>query len=348
MKNFFLKIWNKKGLRITLIILISLIWIWIVLAIIPPKKAISVNPFIVNKEDGPMIAAHRGGKALNPENTFLAFDYAIDQFAIEMLELDLVLTKDNQLVAIHNLSINEVSDVELVTGSQDEYLVNEHTLNELRLFNYGYFFTNREGLRPYENLVSVDQIDRREVIANNRLQMVTIGEIFDRYYDQKLLFSVEIKDGGETGKKACDVLNGILNNQTRYPNADLVNRVVIGTFHDEIEAYLKTTYPLLLRGGSVGEVTQFVLTQMLGVNLFDDSTFVCLQIPTSREAFNMNIKLDKATYIDRAHRRNISVQYWTINDEATMRHLINLGVDVIMTDNPELLYQVLQDMGYRD
>jgi glycerophosphoryl diester phosphodiesterase len=58
-------------------------------------------------------------------------------------------------------------------------------------------------------------------------------------------------------------------------------------------------------------------------------------------------ELDKKTYINRAHRRNISVQYWTINDKETMRHLIKLGADVIMTDNPDLLYDVLKELGYR-
>ena len=52
-------------------------------------------------------------------------------------------------------------------------------------------------------------------------------------------------------------------------------------------------------------------------------------------------KLDKKTYIKRAHRRNIAVQYWTINEEEDMRHLIDLGCDAIMTDDPALLKTVL-------
>ena len=53
------------------------------------------------------------------------------------------------------------------------------------------------------------------------------------------------------------------------------------------------------------------------------------------------MKLDKKTYIKRAHRRNIAVQYWTINEEEDMRHLIDLGCDAIMTDDPALLKTVL-------
>ncbi|MFA7529377.1 MAG: glycerophosphodiester phosphodiesterase family protein, partial [Bacilli bacterium] len=48
----------------------------------------------------------------------------------------------------------------------------------------------------------------------------------------------------------------------------------------------------------------------------------------------------------RAHRRNIAVQYWTVNDEDTMRKLIKAGADAIMTDDPDVLCEVLIDMGY--
>ena len=55
------------------------------------------------------------------------------------------------------------------------------------------------------------------------------------------------------------------------------------------------------------------------------------------------MKLDKSTLIKRAHRRKIAVQYWTINEEEEMRRLIELGCDAIMTDNPKLLKEVLED-----
>jgi glycerophosphoryl diester phosphodiesterase len=67
-----------------------------------------------------------------------------------------------------------------------------------------------------------------------------------------------------------------------------------------------------------------------------------LQIPTSYD-LGIEVHLDKKTIINRAHRRNIAVQYWTINDPDEMRELIELGCDCIMTDNPELLAQVLDE-----
>ena len=148
---------------------------------------------------------------------------------------------------------------------------------------------------------------------------------------------MEIKNSGERGYEACRILNETLD---RYPAYR--NRIVVGTFHDEIETELKEKYPDLYRGAPTGTAAIFVLTHMLGVNLFDQSDFACLQIPTSYD-LGITVHLDRQTYIDRAHRRNIAVQYWTINDAETMRELIELGWDCIMTDDPELLKSVLDE-----
>ena len=148
---------------------------------------------------------------------------------------------------------------------------------------------------------------------------------------------MEIKNSGDLGYEACRILNETLNQYPEYRD-----QIVVGTFHDEIEAELKAKYGDLLRGAPTGTAAKFVLTTYLGVNLFDNSNFACLQIPTSYD-LGVEIFLDSKMLIDRAHRRNVAVQYWTINDADEMRHLIELGCDCIMTDNPELLKQVLDE-----
>lgn len=344
MKKIIRFIKDNKHLRRVLILFLSVGGLFFLIAIIPPKKVIDYNPFITPKDYGVLIAAHRGGKNLNPENTFKAFNYAIENYDIDILELDLCMTKDNYLVSIHNETINDTSDVEEVRGSKEPYYVIDHTLAELSNFNFGAKFVDKNGVMPYKDLVRVNQENRSEVIRNEQLNIVTIDEIFAAYYDTDLKFIVEIKNSGDVGKKAADLLADLLQ---VYDSVNLINRVVIGTFHDEIAEYLQKKYPNIIRGGSVGEVTQFIISQMLGVNLFNNPSFECLQIPISESAAGINLRLDKPTYIKRAHRRNISVQYWTINDRDTMERLIKLGADVIMTDDPDLLYGVLKNMGYR-
>jgi glycerophosphoryl diester phosphodiesterase len=45
--------------------------------------------------------------------------------------------------------------------------------------------------------------------------------------------------------------------------------------------------------------------------------------------------------------KGIKLHVWTINDKETMRKLLNMGVDGIISDYPDRLYQVFQEYGYK-
>ena len=308
--------------------------------IIPPKKVIENNIFIRDPNSSkPMLAAHRGGSLTNPENTLKAYKAAVSEYKIDIVESDIWLTKDEKIVFSHDGTIDRMSDVALFEPEKEKHEIGDYTLEELSNFNFGYGFKDKEGNYPYKDLVSKDQADRKEVIKNNDLQILEVEELFKEYYEVKkdLLFIVEIKDGGEKGYKSANLLEALL---TKYP--DYRNNVVVGTFHDEISKDLRENHPGILRGASTGDARDFVITQMLGVNLFNNADFVCLQIPTSYKLKGIEFKLDKKSYIDRAHRRNMAVQFWTINDAETMKRLDKLGCDCIMTDDPELFNEVFK------
>jgi glycerophosphoryl diester phosphodiesterase len=48
-------------------------------------------------------------------------------------------------------------------------------------------------------------------------------------------------------------------------------------------------------------------------------------------------------FVATAHRRDLQVHVWTINDADEMHRLLDLGVDGIMTDRPEVLKAVLEE-----
>ena len=326
----------SKKLKIFLSILGVILTFFIVVNICPGKKVMDNNPFIATKEQKVMIAAHRGGAEVNPENTFLAFDNAINDYKVDILELDLCMTLDGYLVANHNLDINDVSDVQI-----DNYLISEHTLSELSYFNFGYNFKDLNGNYPYRNILidnNVSEENRVSFLKENKLTVATINEIFDKYDDLGIKFILEIKDGGELGKKAADEL------YKQMKTYNMFEKVIIGSFDPEIEGYIKDNYPNLYRGGSVATSAVFIATEILKVNPLASMSITALQIPMEFDITdNFSLKLDKKAYIRRAHRRNISVQFWTIDNVNDMRHLIELGVDVIMTDRPDLLYTLLKD-----
>ncbi len=328
----------KKGLIILASIVGVLALFFFLVNIIPPRKAFKDNLFINENSDIPMLAAHRGGSLNNPENTLKAYKAAVNNYHIDIIESDLWMTKDGYLVYSHDGYIDRMSDVQLFDDSTNKHYIADYTLEELKNFNFGYNFEDKNGNRPYENLVSVDQANRQEVLKANDLQILEVEELFNEFYETNptLMFIVEIKNGGEEGMKAADILNNLLTSY--FPKYK--SRVVIGTFHDEISKYLKETHPTLLRGASVGDAAGFILTQLFGVNLLCKADFACLQIPTSFNIKVTKLKLDRKTIIKRAHQRGIAVQFWTINDRDEMEHLAKLGADCIMTDDPELFNEV--------
>ena len=327
---------NHKFLKVLGCVLIFLL----VINIIPPKQNVEENPFVVNKGELPMIAAHRGGGDNNPENTMLAFREAVNTVGVDIIESDLYLTKDGYLVYNHDSYIDETCNINgdisleevetLCEDKENRHYISDMTLEELEQYNFGYYFENENGQRIYKDEMDLEQAG---------LQIATVDKLFEEFYETNpdLLFIVEIKNNEELGYKACEILYNTLE---QYP--DYKDQIVVGTFHDEIEEELKTKYPELLRGAPTGTAAKFILTHFLGVNIFDKSDFACLQIPMSYD-LGIELHLDKQSIIDRAHRRNIAVQYWTINDEDEMRRLIELGCDCIMTDNPELLSRVLSE-----
>jgi glycerophosphoryl diester phosphodiesterase len=333
---------KKKHLGLMIVggILLAIIIFMNVINIIPPKKNVANNPFIVGEGELPMIAAHRGGGDNNPENTMLAFREAVNTIGIDIIESDLYLTKDGYLVYNHDSYIDETCNVngdisldeveELCKDKNNRHYISDMTLAEIEQYNFGYYFKDENGERIYK-----DETD----LAGKGLQIATVDKLFAEFYESNpdLLFIVEIKNSGELGYRACEILYNTLK---AYP--EYMDQIVIGTFHDEIETELKTKYPELLRGAPTGTAAKFVLTTALGVNLFDNSDFACLQIPTSYD-LGVTLYLDRAPIIQSAHRRNVAVQYWTINDPDEMRKLIELGCDCIMTDNPKLLKEVLAE-----
>lgn len=331
---------KHKGLKIFGIILAVIALFMIAINLIPPKKNVQNNPFVVEKGQLPMIAAHRGGGDNNPENTMLAFREAVKTIGIDIIESDLYLTKDGYLVYNHDSYVDETCNVngdisfeevkELIKEKDNRHYIADMTLAELQQYNFGYYFKDEQGERIYKDATDLEE---------KGLQIATVEQLFEEFYEEypDLLFIVEIKNEGELGYKACQILSDTLD---QYPNYK--DQIVVGTFHDEIEVELKDKYPELMRGAPTGTAAKFILTTFLGANLFDSSDFACLQIPTSYD-LGITLTLDKKVIIRRAHRRNIAVQYWTINEADEMRKLIELGCDCIMTDNPVLLKSVLDE-----
>lgn len=111
----------------------------------------------------PLVWAHRGASGYAPENTLAAFEKAVELGA-DGVELDIQLTKDDEIVVIHDEKIDRTSD--------GEGWVKDYTLEELRGFNY-----NRT--KPeYEHA-----------------DIPTMREVFELLKPTNLFINIEIKTG---------------------------------------------------------------------------------------------------------------------------------------------------------
>lgn len=152
---------------------------------------------------------------------------------------------------------------------------------------------------------------------------------------------MEIKQSGELGMKA---LAEVLRLLEEY---DAFDRVVLASFHEEIYQ----EFQRLQEAGQVPEtfmcspaydaVTEFFVLQLLKLDLFFDDRMCVFQLPMEEYGIDLATK----GVISAAHRHNMAVHYWTINDPEEMKHLIDIGADGIMTDYPHRLQEVYDSMG---
>lgn len=120
-----------------------------------------------------------------------------------------------------------------------------------------------------------------------------------------------------------------------------VDRVCVGAFSDRRLARLQS-----LVGGhlccSMGprQVARLVAASR-GLPGGGGLAAPCAQVPTSQGP----LPLVTERFVAAAHARGIQVHVWTIDDRDEMVRLLDLGVDGIMTDRPQVLKDVLVERG---
>lgn len=68
----------------------------------------NIHPKLLSK-DARVVAGHRGAKDLFPENTLLSFEKAIEM-GVDMLEMDINVTRDGELIVMHDLTVDRTTD----------------------------------------------------------------------------------------------------------------------------------------------------------------------------------------------------------------------------------------------
>lgn len=314
------------------------------------------NPYIVYNTTGLLRSAHRAGGVLDPENTMQAIKTCIKnkEYEVDVLEFDLHLTKDNELILLHDENFDRTTNSVEVWG-REGVLPRDKDLAEIKELNFGYWFPYERGSvqvedkRIYKDLSKLpDGKDAKD------LRVVTLEEVFKEVGAKKTSdlapgesapkikynFIIEIKDKGSVGKYAAAQLCELMKEY------NLFDKVVVGTFNGDISDYFDYLNANVYNGkinrsAGILEVLKIFLSYLMNRDL-GTVKYNVLQIPyMSWFPF-----LGSKSFIDYAHKYGIACQFWTINEASQMETLIKNGADCIMSDNPKLLYEVADRVKY--
>ena len=122
---------------------------------------------------------------------------------------------------------------------------------------------------------------------------------------------------------------------------DVLDKVCVGSFSDKRLSVLRDTFgPSLCSSLGPKQVALLRVRSWIGVvKPFEGA--LAAQIPLKQGPITLTDK----RLVDDAHSAGLQVHVWTIDEPDEMEHLLNLGVDGIMTDKPLVLKKILQNKG---
>jgi glycerophosphoryl diester phosphodiesterase len=242
---------------------------------------------------GTRVAAHRGGAALWPENSLLAFRSAL-ALGVDALELDLHLTADGEVVVLHDPTLERTS-----TGRGAVRDARLADLASVRL-------KMPEGAATAERVPTLAQVlDLAAQSSSELLPEIKVDAHRQRY------------DGIEEKVLALIRARGLLARTTIQAfQADTIRRL------RELEPTARTMF--LVGRGDVER----------------DRARPAEAVRRARELgatdLGMNHRLIDGDVVAAARAAGIRLAAWTVNDESDIRRVIDLGVDLVMSDRPDL------------
>lgn len=251
---------------------------------------------------GPWVIAHRGGRGLWPENTLLAFEKA-EALGVDVIEMDLRVTADGALVVIHDSTVDRTTN----GGGR----VDGMTLGEVRALDAGYRFQGPASVFPHRG---------------RGLTVPTLDEVLSRFPRARL--NVEMKAfNPDHAARLCRLLR----------ERAATGRVLVASFSQDALSAFREQCPSVATSASAREALILYQLHRFHLARLYRSPSVALQMP---EILGERTVLSP-DLLDLAATVNLKVQVWTVNEEAAMKRLLQLGVQGILTDYPDRLLRLL-------
>lgn len=268
-----------------------------------PRPEISQAYFDVT---GPMVIAHQGGDGLRPSNTLLAFQHAAD-LGVDVLEMDVHLTRDEALVLMHDATVDRTTDGSGALAAM--------TLAEVKALDAAYHWPY-EGPAPYRD---------------RGVRVPTLAEVIERF--PGLRYIVEMKpDTAAAGAALCAELTRL----------GALHRTLVASFHKSAMEAFRRDCPTVPTSAHQGEVRRFYLLYRLGLSWLARPQAAALQIPMAADGRDLTEPDFIAAVTGHMH-----LDYWTVNEAADMRLLIERGAGGLITDRPDIALEVVAEAARR-
>ena len=241
-----------------------------------------------------LVAAHRGGAALWPENSLLAFRQAL-ALGVDALEFDLHMTADGEVVVLHDPTLDRTSTA-------------KGPVRELRL----------------ADLAPVRLKARDGTVTDERVS--TFAQVLDLAASTSVELVPEIKIDA-TGQRYDGIEERVL---ALLRSRGLLARATVQAFQGETIRRLLELEPKAR--------TMFLVTRG---DVERERAWPAEAVRRASElgatALGMNHRLIDADVVSAARAAGIRLAAWTVNEEADIRRMIGLGVDMVMSDRPDLV-----------
>jgi len=258
-----------------------------------------------------LVHGHRGARALRPENTIPAFEFAI-QAGVDFLEMDVAVTKDNVLVISHDPHINP----EICTGPHLGMAIHELTLAELRQYDCG--------------ALKNPHFPKQQPVPGTRIP--TLDEVLDLSSHGAIQFNIETKSFPDHPEltPSPDVFSKMMLDVIRKHK--LESRVIVQSFDFRTLRSMKRLAPEI-RLAALWEGTA--------------RPFVDIAHEGEAGIISPLFRLVTPEQVKAAHAANLDVVPWTANTPEDWQRLIDAGVDAIISDDPVSLTAYLKSKGLR-
>ncbi len=259
-----------------------------------------------------LVHGHRGARAMRPENTIPAFEYAI-QAGVDVLELDMAVTKDNVLVVSHDPYLQPP----VCTGPQAKATIHELTLAQVREWDCG--------------KVKNPGFAKQTPVPGTH--MPTLDEVFDLAPRGSFQFNIETKilaDHPELAPPPEEFSKLVLAMIRKH---HLEKRVMLQSFDFRTLQAMKKLDP---------EIALVALWEGRA-----DRDFVSIAQEAGAAIVSPHYRLVTPEKVRAAHAAGLQVVPWTANTPADWDKLIAAQVDAIITDDPAELIAYLKSKGLR-